>query len=136
MKNLIFLRKKKKLTQNELAETIGVTVRMIQRYEKGESDIPMKNLEKLSTFFEVPIAYFYENEDSKFNKPLGTKNVKKSEDSIFPITFTNYYEIAEFFVKNQPEFLKYDIVDKMIRVYEERAIINAGTSERDKKGKE
>lgn len=120
MKNLTTIRKSRNLTQAELAEKIGVTSRMIQRYEKGESDIPMKNLEKLSKLFEVPIAYFYGSDGSNFGTIKGTNQEE------FPMTFTSYYEIAEFFVKHQPEFLKYEIVDKMIRVYEERAIINAG----------
>lgn len=57
MNRLKELRKEKKLTQQELADKMGVTKRTIQKWEKGESQIKPDKAEKLADFFEVSVLY-------------------------------------------------------------------------------
>ena len=52
-------RKELNLTQSKVAECIGVEYIQIQRYEKGQTRIPLENLLKLSGLFNVPMEYFY-----------------------------------------------------------------------------
>ncbi len=53
--NIKTLRKRKDLTQEQLAQEIGINQKMIQHYEKGRCDPPLETLEKLSDFFGVSI---------------------------------------------------------------------------------
>lgn len=56
------LRRKKNISQTDLAQAIGVSLRTIQLYEKKEANIPIKNLTKLATYFNLSIAELYMHE--------------------------------------------------------------------------
>ena len=47
------LRKKKGVTQTDLAEAIGVSLRTIQTYEKKDASISNKRLEQIAAYFEL-----------------------------------------------------------------------------------
>lgn len=66
-KKLKKLRIRKNLTQQELAEELGITQKQISRYEKGERNFKQDFLVKLSEYFNVPISEFF-SEDIKNNK--------------------------------------------------------------------
>ncbi len=57
MNRLRELRKEKKLTQQELADAIGVTRRGFQKWEKGESQIKPEKAQQLADYFEVSVGY-------------------------------------------------------------------------------
>lgn len=58
MKNrLKQLRKQKNLTQNDVAELLGITNLAICLFEKGERTLKQENLQKLADFFDVSIPY-------------------------------------------------------------------------------
>ena len=47
-----------KMTQNELANSIGLTYQQIQKYEKGSCNISLENLYKISLILDTSIEYF------------------------------------------------------------------------------
>lgn len=51
------LRKKKKVTQQEVAEAIGITRRGFQKWENGESQIKSNNAQQLADYFGVSVGY-------------------------------------------------------------------------------
>lgn len=53
-------RKELELTQEELAEAIGVTYQQFQRYENGKSHLNTDRLQAISNALDVPITYFFE----------------------------------------------------------------------------
>lgn len=53
--NLSYLRKKKGLTQDAVAEYLGLTPQAIGLYEKGDREPTLSNLIKISRYFEVSI---------------------------------------------------------------------------------
>ena len=58
---LVSLRKAAQLTQDQLAQKIGVTQSMIAHIESGTKDPGKENKIKLASFFEVTVDYlFYE----------------------------------------------------------------------------
>ncbi|MEP3570166.1 MAG: helix-turn-helix transcriptional regulator, partial [Flavobacteriaceae bacterium] len=59
------LRRKKNLSQSDLAKEIGVSLRTIQLYEKKDANIPIKNLTKIASFFDLSIAELYLQEVSE-----------------------------------------------------------------------
>lgn len=56
MNKLKTLRKENNLTQEELAQKIGVNLRTLQKWENGESSIRTKNAEKLAKHFGVSVG--------------------------------------------------------------------------------
>ncbi len=52
-------RDKAGLTQQELADRIGVkTAQSISRYERGETEVPMKKLERIADATRKPLSFF------------------------------------------------------------------------------
>lgn len=56
------LRRKKNISQTDLAKEIGVSLRTLQLYEKKNANIPIKNLGKIASFFGMTIAELYIHE--------------------------------------------------------------------------
>ncbi len=48
------------LTQNELAEKLGISFQQIQKYENGANRISAARLWSVSRVFGLPVTYFYE----------------------------------------------------------------------------
>ena len=73
------LRKKKKLTQEELAQKINVTKLTISRWERGERVPKSDKAQQLAEFFEVSVDYL-----------LGYDNVSKNFEEIFRLKAKNH----------------------------------------------
>jgi transcriptional regulator with XRE-family HTH domain len=48
------------VTQQQLAEALGVTFQQVQKYEKGANRIGSSRLYDLSTILDVPVGYFFD----------------------------------------------------------------------------
>lgn len=59
------LRNELRLTQQELADKVGISRAVISTYESNINDIPQSNLIKLSRFFGVTIDYLICNSDEE-----------------------------------------------------------------------
>lgn len=57
MNRLKELRQEKKLSQKELAKTIGVHYRTLQNWENGESQIKPDKAQQIADFFGVSVGY-------------------------------------------------------------------------------
>ncbi len=53
--NIRFLRKKSKLSQNDVASKLNITRQQVANYEKGNTTIPFLSLYKVSEIFNVSI---------------------------------------------------------------------------------
>jgi transcriptional regulator with XRE-family HTH domain len=53
------------LSQEKLADAVGVTFQQIQKYERGTNRISASRLLAFSQALEIPVDYFYENMTSK-----------------------------------------------------------------------
>lgn len=59
------------LTQERLADSLGITFQQVQKYERGTNRVSASRLHQFSQLLEVPISYFYESFDSnKSYKPM------------------------------------------------------------------
>lgn len=58
-------RKKHKLTQTELADKVGVTLRTLQNWEKGKSSITLDNAVKIADTLKIQIQDLIEDEISE-----------------------------------------------------------------------
>ncbi|MBB4326830.1 transcriptional regulator with XRE-family HTH domain [Rhizobium leguminosarum] len=69
------------MTQNGLAELLGITFQQIQKYEKGTNRIGASRLQRISEILRVPVGFFFENggagpidgETSELNSFLSSK---------------------------------------------------------------
>lgn len=48
-------------TQEQLADSIGVTFQMVQKYEKGACRVGASRLSQIARALNVPVAYFFDN---------------------------------------------------------------------------
>ena len=80
--NIKTLRKQKKLSQNELALKIEVSVRMLAEYENETSDIPLKKLQKIAEVLEVSIFELIGGnfEENKTEEPPAVYQLEKSNE--------------------------------------------------------
>jgi len=58
-------RKELGLTQEKLAEALGITYQQLQRYENGKSYLNTDRLQAISNVLDVPIAYFFEEQGER-----------------------------------------------------------------------
>lgn len=63
-----------KLTQQQVADQLGVRYQQIQKYETGTNRISAAALFKLSTFLQVPMNYFFGGELTMKNKLTDLNN--------------------------------------------------------------
>lgn len=66
--NLINIRKKKKLTQAEVAKILGITTRQYTRLEAGTSDGSIKAWKCLRDLLHKPIDYLLEQVEASTDK--------------------------------------------------------------------
>lgn len=78
------LRKEEKLTQEELAEKMGVSKTTIVNYENGNRKVPLEVVVKLANYFNVPV-------DSLLNNDIKhVSNIKLWQDEFKNIIFTDH----------------------------------------------
>ena len=58
-------RRELKMSQEELAETLGVTYQQVQRYENGMNKLNVENVQTVADALNMPVSYFYEAEKEK-----------------------------------------------------------------------
>ncbi len=96
------LRKKKKISQTDLANAIGVSLRTIQLYEKKDANIPIKNLTKIAEYFGLSIAemYMYEVNENEVVY-LNTNMLSKKSNKVYDIEPGKYFIMAPLVSQNQ-----------------------------------
>ncbi len=52
-----------KITQDSLAERLGITFQQVQKYEKGSNRISASRLLDVAAILDVPLTYFFEDLD-------------------------------------------------------------------------
>ena len=57
---LRLLRTKQNITQQGIAERLGISFQQFQKYEKGLNRIGASRLQHLSQLFDVPVGFFFD----------------------------------------------------------------------------
>lgn len=89
MKNIKSLRLEKNLSQQTVANYLGITQQAYANYERGVREPDHETLTKLADFFEVSIDYLLGRTDDRYQKP-GEENIKFDE-----FTYAMYNESKE-----------------------------------------
>ncbi len=100
-----------KLSQTQLANILGVTVKQVQRYEKGVSRIAVSELVKIAEALRVPITYFY---DGKVELPKvkgrSKRQGKAAKEALLLLRTAGAVRLAEAFAKVPSEARKHFLV--------------------------
>ena len=119
MNRLKELRKEKKLTQQELADTFQVSKRTVQYWENGESQIKPDKVQALADYFEVSVGYLH----GYGYKKRETKSVEKLE-SVYVEFLKNINTISDIDLEDLKAFsnrmYEMAICEKTRRLYEEK----------------
>lgn len=102
------LRNNKKLTQEELAEKIGVTRGTYAHYEINKRQPDYETLKKLSDYFNVSLDYLITGEDGQIPSPDEFwKEIMDPETRLF---FKDLHDAPEDAIKEMKEI--WDIIKK------------------------
>lgn len=107
------LRERKNLTQQELADNLGISKRTLGYWEKGEVQIKPDKAEKMANYFGVPLGYLlgysnYEDNDKLFDdfyfaeelkNRKKEKEVTKEQDHFFQKYIDQYPDLNFTFQK-------------------------------------
>lgn len=77
--NLLKIRKARELSQEALAESIGVTFQQVQKYEKGSNRISASTLLMISNKLDVPILDLYDGligDQASFLEGISSQSLK------------------------------------------------------------
>lgn len=71
------------MSQEKLAEAIGLTFQQVQKYERGVNRISAGRLFHLSNILDVPISYFYDHLDRGQNMNQPAYGLSDNEQASF-----------------------------------------------------
>src|SRR5262245_45413016 len=63
------------MSQEALADALGLTFQQVQKYEKGANRVGASRLQKMSEILDVPVAFFFEGLPGKGNAKSGRRPV-------------------------------------------------------------
>ncbi|NAY91575.1 helix-turn-helix domain-containing protein [Muricauda sp. JGD-17] len=90
------------MSQTDLANQIGVSLRTIQLYEKKNANIPIKNLTKIAEYFEMTIAELYLREVNDMDENYIRKQPFIKHGSVFyPLDHGKYLVMVPLVLMEQ-----------------------------------
>lgn len=111
------LRKEKKLTQQEVAEILGVNEKTVSRWENGENEIKLAQANMIANNFGVFVGYLLGYSDDKWE----AKSVNKLED-VYVEFLENIKSISDIDLEDLKAFsnrlYEMAIAEKTRRLYE------------------
>ena len=79
------------LSQDELAQSLGITFQQIQKYERAMNRISAARLYEIAKILSVPLTYFYEGYEEENEKYLVAENVDTVQDYINSLPKKRHY---------------------------------------------
>ena len=82
---LRFLRKVHNMTQDALAQQLGITFQQVQKYEQGVNRISFGKLSQIIKIFDVPPSYFFEAQKNLKGKGFAENDQEAFEAEVAEI---------------------------------------------------
>lgn len=99
--NLISLRKQHNLTQNELADKLAYSDNMVSRWERAEITPSIETLQKISSFYNVPLESLLQEHTAKeIESDEKIQNIKKFSIILLMLTVVWFFIILTFVYSN------------------------------------
>lgn len=71
------------ISQEKLAETVGLTFQQIQKYERGTNRVSASRLYQFSKILDIPVSYFFDKFiESTAPKPVGYTALADNEQDV------------------------------------------------------
>ena len=127
-KNIKFLRKRLKLSQNDLAEKLSMTRQQIANYEKGDTSIPFASIYKMSEIFNISLddlisnnlqhSFILDDENVKEKKILEINQINSLKNNDKPPELfllknnvkVSHKEIVSYFIMNFDTFMENELI--------------------------
>lgn len=120
-------RKKSGLTLEQLSRALHITYQQVQKYENGQSKIPVAKLYEISLILRAPIQYFFEGAEDAYltaNKALTDDIfISQKNNHHLNIILAESDPVDEFLIRKILEDLDNEI--KIFCVHDENQIMNA-----------
>lgn len=112
-------RKELKISQEKLAETLGLTFQQIQKYERGSNRISASKLYEIARTLRVSISWFFEGlSDPQAGRPDGFEEIEFPYAQNFLIT-PEGVDLAHLFPKLRRRQVRRRLVDLVRALVEE-----------------
>jgi transcriptional regulator with XRE-family HTH domain len=98
------LRKRRKMSQQELGTALGVTFQQVQKYENGKNRVGASRLHMVAIALNVPITELFDGASGRSGTSRATKSVAFDPQAL---------RLAEAFVKISDKELRSALVDLM-----------------------
>jgi len=69
-----------RLTQQDLAQSIGISFQQLQKYERGANRVSASRLFDIASHLDVPISFFFEDIEDDLLEQRGLTNVRPDVD--------------------------------------------------------
>lgn len=69
-----------RLTQQDLARSIGISFQQLQKYERGANRVSASRLFDIATRLDVPISFFFQDIDEELLRERGLQEAKPDVD--------------------------------------------------------
>jgi transcriptional regulator with XRE-family HTH domain len=96
------LRKRRKMSQQELGTALGVTFQQVQKYENGKNRVGASRLHMVAIALNVPITELFDGASGRSGTSSATKSVAFDRQAL---------RFAEAFVKISDKELRSSLVD-------------------------
>ncbi len=113
---LVELRKRNKVTQKNLADAVGLNVRMIQFYESGTKKPDYDNLVKLAEYFNVSLDFLSGKSDSE--KGVIERSVPSEQAELLRWIEENVGDVFFYEFDKSPENAKKQFMKDMKYMWE------------------
>lgn len=132
MNRLKELRQKNELSQKEIAEILGFSLRSFQRMENGESQIKPEKAQQLADYFGVSVGYLLGYEEAKTLENIlkdAEEYLEMTEDDLLSDNYSSRIKIALSEMSDIPvlkneiiynlDFLSYDNLKAICQIINE-----------------
>ena len=106
MNRLKELRLEKGLTQEKLANKLGINRTTIAKIESGDSDLTLDHIQRMSDFFGVPYDYLLGKTNNRTNT-IQVIDMTNSKDGVTPIQMEVLKKIDDLNVKDLEQIMDY-----------------------------
>jgi transcriptional regulator with XRE-family HTH domain len=109
--NVRTLRAKRRISQLELGEALGLTFQQIQKYEKGANRIGASRLQQISLILQAPISFFFEGVPASSGAGAGFAEADTLDYSTSLLSTSDGLALAKAFMRIENSKLRRRIVD-------------------------
>ncbi|MDV7699210.1 helix-turn-helix domain-containing protein [Chryseobacterium soli] len=96
------LRKRKGITQQQIADIIATDVSNYSRKENGDVGIRQEEWEKIARFLDVPVEEIYEEEEAK-----NINNFNNNTIDVGNVNGNYYCNVPEFLLEGQRDLIEF-----------------------------